>query len=113
MKTIRFILFFIFVFFLVTPVRGGETIDIAAIYALTGPAADANALTLQGVDYAVDEINKEGGVSGRKINLSVLDNQSTPICRHRGTGLEFSFDCCRQCGPGHRDSHDLKFVHQS
>jgi branched-chain amino acid transport system substrate-binding protein len=79
MKTNRFILFFIFVFFFVTPVRGGETIDIAAIYALTGPAAEANALTLQGVGYAVDEINKEGGVSGRKINLSVLDNQSTPI----------------------------------
>jgi branched-chain amino acid transport system substrate-binding protein len=79
MKTNRFILFFIFVFFFVTPVRGEETIDIAAIYALTGPAADANALTLQGVSYAVDEINKEGGVSGRKINLSVFDNQSTPI----------------------------------
>jgi branched-chain amino acid transport system substrate-binding protein len=79
MKTNRFILLFIFVFFFVTPVHGGETIDIAAIYALTGPAADANALTLQGVGYAVDEINKEGGVSGRKINLSVFDNQSTPI----------------------------------
>lgn len=79
MKTNRFILFFIFIFFFVTPVRGEETIDIAAIYALTGPAAEANALALQGVSYAVDEINKEGGVSGRKINLSVFDNQSTPI----------------------------------
>ena len=78
MKTIRFILFFIFVFFLVTPVRGGETIDIAAIYALTGPAADANALTLKGVGYAVDEINKEGGVSGRKITAANWMTLRTP-----------------------------------
>jgi branched-chain amino acid transport system substrate-binding protein len=31
------------------------------------------------VGYAVDEINREGGILGRKINLLVFDNQSTPI----------------------------------
>lgn len=75
----RFILFFLSIFFLVAPVRGEEVIDIAAIYALTGSAAEANAFTLRGVGYAVDEINKKGGILGRKINLSVFDNQSTPI----------------------------------
>lgn len=79
MKKRRIIILFIFIFFLVAPGHGEETIDIAAIYALTGLAAEANALAIRGVGYAVDEINKEGGISGRKINLSVFDNQSTPI----------------------------------
>ncbi len=79
MKESRFILVFISLFFLVAPVRGEETIDIAAIYALTGAAAEGNAYALRGVGYAVDEINREGGILGRKINLLVFDNQSTPI----------------------------------
>lgn len=79
MKNSRFILIYLSLFFIVTPVRGEETIDIAAIYALTGAAAETNAHALRGVGYAVDEINKEGGILGRKINLLVLDNQSTPI----------------------------------
>jgi branched-chain amino acid transport system substrate-binding protein len=61
------------------PARSAGTLDIAAIYALTGTAADANAYALQGVRYAVDECNKSGGVLGKQINLLVFDNQSTPI----------------------------------
>ena len=79
MKISRFIAFFIFIFFFVTPAGGEEPVDIAAIYALTGAAAESNRLALQGVGYAVDEINRQGGISGRKINLRVYDNQSTPI----------------------------------
>jgi branched-chain amino acid transport system substrate-binding protein len=79
MKESRFILFFLFIFFLVSPAHSEEPIDIAAIYALTGAAAESNALALQGVGYAVDEINRQGGILGRKINLLVYDNQSTPI----------------------------------
>ncbi|MBW1837875.1 MAG: ABC transporter substrate-binding protein [Deltaproteobacteria bacterium] len=78
-KKSRFILFFLFISVSMTPAHGKDTIDIAAIYALTGVAADTNALTLQGVGYAVDEINKQGGVLSKKINLLVFDNQSTPI----------------------------------
>ena len=79
MKKSSFIPFFLFIFFIVVPVRAEEAIDIAAIYALTGPAAEANAYALRGVGYAVDEVNKKGGISGKKINLFMLDNQSTPI----------------------------------
>ena len=78
-KPSRFILCFLFISVSMTPVYGKDTIDIAAIYALTGVAAHTNALTLQGVRYAVDEINKQGGVLSKKINLLVFDNQSTPI----------------------------------
>jgi branched-chain amino acid transport system substrate-binding protein len=79
MKESRFTLFFLCIFFLVAPVHGEEPIDIAAIYALTGAAAEANTYALRGVGYAVDEINRRGGISGRRINLLVFDNQSTPI----------------------------------
>jgi branched-chain amino acid transport system substrate-binding protein len=79
MKESKFLLVFLFIAFLVPPVYGEEPIDIAAIYALTGAAAETNALTLRGVGYAVDEINKQGGILGRTINLLVFDNQSTPI----------------------------------
>ncbi len=78
-KTIRFSLSFLFLFLSITPACGNETIDVAAIYALTGAAAEANAYALRGAGCAVDEINRQGGISGRKINLLVFDNQSTPI----------------------------------
>ena len=79
MKKSRFVLFFLAIFLFTAPVRAEEAIDIAAIYALTGAAAEANADALRGVGYAVDEVNKKGGISGKKINLLVFDNQSTPI----------------------------------
>ncbi len=61
-----------------------DTIEIAAIYALTGAAVsgeltNSNATSLQGVRYAAEEINKKGGILGKKIKLLVLDNISTPI----------------------------------
>ncbi len=59
-----------------------EPIDIAAIYALSGPAAEANAYSLAGVRNGVNEVNQKGGVLGKKINLLVIDNQSTPIGSH-------------------------------
>jgi branched-chain amino acid transport system substrate-binding protein len=79
MKETRLILFSLFIFFVVSPAHSEEPVDVAAIYALTGAAAESNALALQGVAYAVDEINRQGGILGRKINLLVYDNQSTPI----------------------------------
>ncbi len=79
MKKSSFIPFSLSIFLLVLPVHAEEAIDIAAIYALTGAAAEANAYALRGVRYAVDELNKQGGISGKKINLCMFDNQSTPI----------------------------------
>jgi len=78
-KKSSFILFSLCIFFSITTAYGNGTIDIAAIYALTGAAAEANAYALRGAGYAVDEINSQGGVLGKKINLLVFDNQSTPI----------------------------------
>ncbi len=54
-------------------------IKIAAIFSLTGPAAEANAPSIEGVRWAVEEINAAGGVLGRMLDLIELDNLGTPI----------------------------------
>ncbi|MCP4348389.1 MAG: amino acid ABC transporter substrate-binding protein, partial [Desulfobacterales bacterium] len=56
-----------------------DTVNIAAIYALTGPAAESNTTSLLGVHIGAEEINKQGGIIGKKIKLLVFDNLSTPI----------------------------------
>jgi branched-chain amino acid transport system substrate-binding protein len=56
-----------------------EGIHIAAIYALTGQAVNGNRSSVVGTRIAVDEINANGGLLGRPVNLIVLDNMSTPI----------------------------------
>ncbi len=61
------------------PVHASDTIRIASIYALSGPAAEANHTSVEGVRLAVKEINASGGISGQAIELMELDNQSTPI----------------------------------
>lgn len=56
-----------------------QTIKIAAIYALSGPGAEANIPSMRGVRLAVDEINRSGGVLGMPFELIEIDNRSTPI----------------------------------
>jgi len=73
------ILIFILTFFSDGFAFGEKTIDIAAIYALTGIAAENNSFSLEGIYYGVDEINATGGILGRKIKILECDNKSTPI----------------------------------
>ncbi len=58
---------------------GAESIKIAAIFARTGEAAQLGDSALEGARIAVEEINKEGGMSGREVELVVLDDQSSAI----------------------------------
>ncbi len=60
----------------------GGAPEIAAIYSLTGEAAEGNKSSVQGVRIAVDEINSRGGLLGKKVGLKVIDNESTPIGSH-------------------------------
>ncbi len=56
-----------------------KPIKIATIYGQTGVAAESNAISLQGVELAVEQLNAEGGVLGRPIELLELDNKSSPL----------------------------------
>ncbi|MCP4351459.1 MAG: ABC transporter substrate-binding protein [Desulfobacterales bacterium] len=73
------VVFFVMMAFVFSTAFAEDSVNIAAIYALTGPAAEANASSLLGVRIGAEEINKQGGIIGKKINLLVFDNLSTPI----------------------------------
>jgi len=61
------------------PVRAEETIKIASIYAYTGAAAKANASSVMGVRFGIQEVNSRGGVLAKELELIEIDNMSTPI----------------------------------
>lgn len=56
-----------------------QSIRIAAIFSLSGPAAGAHISSLRGIRWAVEEINASGGVLGRTLEVMEIDNRSTPI----------------------------------
>src|SRR6266702_1281822 len=51
---------------------------IGATAALTGPPAGTNAPPIEGLRLYVDRLNAAGGINGRKIQLTVLDDQGEP-----------------------------------
>ncbi len=56
-----------------------ENIKIASVYAKTGIAALENTKELKGVRFAVNELNKQGGLLGKKLELLEYDNKSTGV----------------------------------
>ena len=56
----------------------GAPLNITYISSLTGPAATEYGNSQQGCEARVDLQNAEGGVDGRKINLSVVDDETNP-----------------------------------
>lgn len=57
---------------------GGDTIKIGTDLEMTGNQAAYGIDALQGAQVAVEEINKNGGVLGKKLELVSLDNKSEP-----------------------------------
>lgn len=56
-----------------------ETIKVAAIFAKSGEAAISNAMVFNGIQFAVAEINKKGGLLGKIVEIIEIDNQSTAL----------------------------------
>jgi branched-chain amino acid transport system substrate-binding protein len=56
-----------------------DTIKIGAALCLTGIQGPLDAPALKGAQVAVDEINKKGGVLGKKLELINLDGKSDPV----------------------------------
>ena len=56
---------------------GAEPIKIGAIFAVTGPAAYLGAPEERTAKMVVDEINKEGGIIGRPVQLVVKDSNGS------------------------------------
>ncbi|HHW48698.1 MAG TPA: ABC transporter substrate-binding protein [Clostridiaceae bacterium] len=55
-----------------------DVIKIGINYELSGPAATYGQGSVEGIKLAVDKINSEGGINGKKIVLVEYDNKSEP-----------------------------------
>src|SRR5260370_36255162 len=62
----------------VAPASAQDTIKIGVSQPLTGAFAASGNYVAQGAKIAEDDINKAGGVLGKKIQLVIEDNKSNP-----------------------------------
>lgn len=60
------------------PASAQETIKIGVSQPLTGPVAAAGTYVANGARLAAEQLNAQGGVLGKKIELIVEDNKSNP-----------------------------------
>ncbi len=60
-------------------VKALEPVKIACIAAETGVAAEDNAPMIQSVKMTIEEINKNGGLLGKPVELIILDNKSSSL----------------------------------
>ncbi|MCM3758671.1 ABC transporter substrate-binding protein [Sporosarcina aquimarina] len=58
--------------------KDGDEIKIGVNLELSGAVASYGTSEADGIQLAVDEINKDGGIDGKKIKLVKIDNKSDP-----------------------------------
>lgn len=56
----------------------GEPIKLGLVAAITGPSAVSGESITRGLTLAMEEINANGGVNGRPLELVIRDDESTP-----------------------------------
>ncbi|PKN20092.1 MAG: ABC transporter substrate-binding protein [Deltaproteobacteria bacterium HGW-Deltaproteobacteria-6] len=61
-----------------TPAFAAPPIKIGALFSVSGPAAFLGEPERNTAQMVVDEINKAGGIKGRKLDLVVIDTQGDP-----------------------------------
>ena len=57
-----------------TTTNNDETIKIGGILILTGTGSQTGTMELKGADLAIEEINSEGGINGKKLEIIYEDN---------------------------------------
>jgi len=72
---------------------GRSPLVIGAIYNLTGAQSNLDVPSSQGAQLAVDEVNEAGGVLGRRVDLALLDGEtSTEVIAARAAELLRDFE---------------------
>ncbi len=79
MKKIIYIMFIITLSISHRSAGASETVKIGAIFGMTGNASVQILEYLKSVRFAVEELNKQGGLLGKRIILVEIDNRSTPL----------------------------------
>ena len=59
-------------------VQAQDAYVIGVTGAMTGPPASTNAPPIEGLRLYVDRLNAAGGINGKKIQLSIIDDQAEP-----------------------------------
>jgi len=62
-----------------TSARAQEAIKLGVVAPMSGPNARYGDFALRGVRLAVSQINQQGGVEGRQIEVIPADSQGTPV----------------------------------
>ncbi|MFC1823290.1 ABC transporter substrate-binding protein [Thermodesulfobacteriota bacterium] len=55
-----------------------DPIKVGIIRALTGAAADGGRSQVEALKFVYDQVNKEGGIGGRKIEYTIADSKTDP-----------------------------------
>ena len=61
-----------------TPVLAESKLKLGVVLPLTGKLADYGPATKTGIDLAVEQINKAGGVLGAPVSVVAADDQTSP-----------------------------------
>ncbi len=85
MPIIRFLAPAALIFITITA-AAADTLKIGVVNTMTGQWAEYGRYTVNGLQLALEEINKAGGVLGKQVELRIEDNQTT----NPGTVLAFS-----------------------
>jgi branched-chain amino acid transport system substrate-binding protein len=83
---IRIALAFCATLLVATGANAAEPIKIGVVNMLTGPLAEGGSFQVNGLQLALEDVNKAGGILGRPVELRTEDNAST----NPGTVLAFS-----------------------
>jgi branched-chain amino acid transport system substrate-binding protein len=80
MKGLRFLTAFLLCSLIAVPVTAAnnEPIKIGAILGVTGPAANLGKPEANTLEMLTADINKKGGINGRKIQLIIKDSAASP-----------------------------------
>ncbi len=80
MKTVTYVVISIICILMLaaSPVLAADTIKVGAILAVTGPAAFLGAPEAKTLEMMTEEINKKGGIMGKKIELIIKDSGASP-----------------------------------
>jgi branched-chain amino acid transport system substrate-binding protein len=68
-----------FLFLTGTSITAAEKIKVGSIFAKSGPATIGGQSAIEGIRFAVQELNDNGGVRGKQIQIVEIDNQSTAL----------------------------------
>jgi len=77
----RLVLAVVLVLFASTGMVGlvsAETIKVGAILAVTGPASFLGGPEARTLEMLAEEVNKSGGINGKKIELIIKDSGANP-----------------------------------